>query len=139
MNQLYVTKRVLWSSVIAILAAALWIITFMPQGLFAQNNVTCAAEVVVQPGDTLSGIAGRALGNLTAYQAIVDATNARAVADPTYATIANANQLVIGWKLCIPAAVGAVVNVEPLASPTPTAIPIPFAPPTPPPLYLHHR
>ena len=69
-----------------------------------QGQSACAQDVIVQPGDTLSRIAGRTLGNLAAYPQIVAATNAQAALDASYARIANPNALVVGWKLCIPAA-----------------------------------
>jgi len=68
----------------------------------AQGAIPCAADVTVQTGDTLSGLAARYYGNLTAYQQIVTATNAKATVDSSYTTIANANTLAVGWKLCLP-------------------------------------
>ncbi|MEM7535970.1 MAG: alpha/beta fold hydrolase [Chloroflexota bacterium] len=65
-------------------------------------SVTCAQNVFVQPGDTLSIIAGRTLGSATAYQQIVDATNAIAETDASYTIIRNVNVINVGWKLCIP-------------------------------------
>ncbi|MCB0124987.1 MAG: alpha/beta fold hydrolase [Caldilineaceae bacterium] len=132
-TQLRLTKALLSIGVTAILLTALGILIFAPQRLRAQESIECAADITVQPGDTLSAIAGRTLGNLAAYQLIVTATNAKAATDVSYATIANANQLVVGWKLCIPAAAGIVVNVTPTVPPIPTATPTPFTPPTPPP------
>lgn len=101
-TQLRPTKALLSIGVTAILLTALGILIFAPQRLRAQESIECAADITVQPGDTLSAIAGRTLGNLAAYQLIVTATNAKAATDISYATIANANQLVVGWKLCIP-------------------------------------
>src|SRR5690554_6783839 len=68
----------------------------------AQSEVSCAQEVTVESGDTLSLIAGRTLGNQQAYQRIVDATNAAAAQDPSFARITNVNVIAVGWKLCIP-------------------------------------
>lgn len=105
----------------------------------AQGNVAaCASDVIVQPGDTLSLIAGRALGNLAAYNAILTATNAKAAQDASYATIANANVLVVGWKLCVPSGSGALASTVAavVAQSTPTPLPIPVAAPTPPVLDL---
>lgn len=100
--------------------------------------VACASDVFVQPGDTLSLIAGRTLGNLAAYNAILTATNAKAAQDASYATIANANVLVVGWKLCVPAGSGltAVTTNRLIAQSTPTPLPTPIAAPTPPVLDL---
>ena len=58
----------------------------------------------MQTGDTLSIIAGRTLNSQGAYQRIIDATNARADSDSSYARITNANAITVGWKLCIPSA-----------------------------------
>ncbi|MEZ4657734.1 MAG: alpha/beta fold hydrolase [Caldilineaceae bacterium] len=112
----------------------------LPERALAQSNITCAADVIIQPGDTLSVIAGRQLGNQLGYQAIVDATNAKAAADASYATIANPNVVNVGWKLCIPAransvsAVAAQTTVAPTVQPAATVTPLP--PVTPPALNL---
>lgn len=110
----------------------------------AQSTPVCAADAIVQPGDTLSGIAARYYGNLAAYPQILTATNARAASDPSYATIANVNALVVGWKLCLPGPLGAsppppqptsanAATPTPVG-PTPTRTPI--VAPTPPQLDL---
>ncbi|GIV78432.1 MAG: hypothetical protein KatS3mg050_2826 [Litorilinea sp.] len=94
----------------------------------AQTAVACAAEVVVQAGDSLSSLAGQYLGNPAAFDAIVQATNARAATDGSYATIADAHLIQVGWKLCIPAG-----SVALLPTPTPTpASPLPTPTPLPP-------
>lgn len=80
------------------------------------QGATCAQDVVVRAGDTLSGLASRYLGDPTAYARIVAATNAAARHDASYATIADTNALSIGWKLCIPAAVGRDVPASARAS-----------------------
>ncbi|MEM7033805.1 MAG: alpha/beta fold hydrolase [Chloroflexota bacterium] len=67
-----------------------------------QSQITCAVNIIVQPGDTLSSLATQYLGDLTAYGTIIEATNTQAVTDESYARIENANQLSIGWKLCLP-------------------------------------
>lgn len=107
----------------------------------AQAPAACAAEAIVQSGDTLSLIAARYYGNLAAYPQIVTATNAQAAVDGTYATIANANTLEVGWKLCIPgplsstaAAENTVANGSTPVAATPTRTPI--VAPTPPVLDL---
>lgn len=97
----------------------------------------CASDVFVQPGDTLSLIAGRTMGDLASYNAILAATNAKAAQDSTYATIANANVLVVGWKLCVPGSGTQTRNsVGVVAQPTPTPLPAPIVAPTPPALDL---
>lgn len=80
------------------------------QNGYAQSAPDCAATVIVQPGDTLSLIAGRQLGSQVTYQAIVAATNAKAAVDSSFTAIANPNTLTVGWKLCIPATTSVVSN-----------------------------
>ncbi len=92
----------------------------------AQTSVTCTADVVVQSGDTLSAIAARYYGSLSAYQQIIDATNAKAATDSSYTSIANANTLTVGWKLCVPNA-----TVTPPATNAPAATAVPAIAPTP--------
>lgn len=108
----------------------------LAQPTHAQSTVTCAATVTVQPGDTLSLIAGRQFGSQVTYQAIVAATNAKAAVDHSYATITNPNTLNVGWKLCIPATNSQVSNPasssQLAATPTPAiaaAVPTPTATP----------
>lgn len=60
---------------------------------------------------------------------IVAATNAAAAVDGSYATIADADLLAVGWKLCIPT--GAAGGLVLLATATPTAEPTPAGVPTP--------
>lgn len=111
---------------------------FSGQHAYAQSMITCTADVVVQPGDSLSAIAARQAGNQLTYQAIVNATNAKAATDRTYATITNPAVLNVGWKLCIPAGNGLVaaattprIVASPTRgpSPTPAATPVPLVTP----------
>lgn len=92
-----------------------------PGVVHAQGTVVCAEDVIVSSGDTLSAIAGRTLGDLSAYPRIVAATNARAAADASYAAIADAGQLQIGWKLCIPPATAGTAQANAGATPAPVA------------------
>ncbi|NJN98967.1 MAG: hypothetical protein HC875_35170 [Anaerolineales bacterium] len=62
----------------------------------------CESDVVVQADDWLSKIADKFLGNVLAYPAIVETTNAKAAINSTYARIENPNIIELGWKLCIP-------------------------------------
>ena len=112
------------------------------QSGYAQSSLDCTTTVIVQPGDTLSLIAGRQVGSQVTYQAIVAATNDKAAVDSSYTAITNPNTLTVGWKLCIPATNRAVSNlvsngasnVQSLpvatpstavaAAPTPTATPL---------------
>ena len=91
----------------------------------AQSGITCAAEVIVQPGDALSSLATRYYGNLTAYTSIVDATNAKAAVDTSFTAIEDANIIGQGWKLCIPGPINGQSTTGQsavLATPTPAAI-----------------
>ncbi|MEZ4712505.1 MAG: alpha/beta fold hydrolase [Caldilineaceae bacterium] len=99
----------------------------------AQQTADCASDAVVQPGDTLSLLAARMLGNPAAYSQIVTATNARAAVDSSYAAIANPSVISVGWKLCIPAADAPISAPAPTtAQSTPTSsAPSAVLPPTP--------
>ncbi len=118
------------------------LLAFFQSG-YAQSSLDCTTTVIVQPGDTLSLIAGRQLGSQVTYQAIVAATNAKAAIDSSFTAIANPNTLTVGWKLCIPAPTSVVSNpvsnsgtsaqsqpvvatlpVVAAAVPTPTATPL---------------
>ena len=90
----------------------------------AAQTASCAQTVTVQAGDTLSTIAGRTLGDASAYDRILAATNAAAASDDSFATLASANQLAIGWKLCIP---GAAAQSTPVIAPSPATMPAPAA------------
>jgi rhamnose transport system substrate-binding protein len=67
-----------------------------------QQDVACAEDYSVQADDWLSKLADKFYGDIFAYPAIFEATNAAAQADSSYATIANADLIEPGWKLCIP-------------------------------------
>lgn len=84
-----------------LLLAALFGLALLPGMAWAQS-ADCGESVFVQAGETLSIIAARTLGNQQGYAQIVDATNAAAAIDPTYARINNPDVIVAGWKLCIP-------------------------------------
>ena len=59
---------------------------------------------IVQADDWLSRLAEKFYGDLLAYPAIVDATNAKAAEDDSYTVIDNPDVIEIGQKLFIPAA-----------------------------------
>lgn len=109
-----------------------------PSATIAQTVVVCASDVIVQPGDTLSAIAGRLYGNFSLYAQIVTATNAKAATDASYARIESPNALVVGWKLCVPGPLSAqgitppsrVAQSAQPAQPLPTRTPV--VKPTPP-------
>ena len=75
-----------------------------PARALAQTEVKCESDVVVQSDDWLSKLADKFYGDPLAYPAIVETTNAKAKTDNSYATIANADLIEVGWKLCIPSA-----------------------------------
>ncbi len=101
-NQLQTRMKLLRRTFIVFVVAALCITGSLPNRLYAQSMQSCALDVIVQSGDTLSLIAGRTLNDQSAYQRIINATNARAATDHSYARIDDANTLAVGWKLCIP-------------------------------------
>ncbi|MBC8253978.1 MAG: hypothetical protein H8E35_08110, partial [Ardenticatenia bacterium] len=67
-------------------------------------QVECDEDYVVQAADWLSKLADKYYGDAAAYWAIFDATNA---AGGDYTTLASADVLEIGDKLCIPSAADA--------------------------------
>lgn len=67
-----------------------------------QDAVACEEDYSVQADDWLSKLADKFYGDILAYPAIFEATNAAAQADDSYATIGNADLIEVGWKLCIP-------------------------------------
>jgi dienelactone hydrolase len=109
-----------------LLLALLLIGLIQPHAAHAQSSQRCALDVIVQSGDTLSLIAGRTLNNQSAYQRIIDATNARAANDPTYARIANPNVITVGWKLCVPGVATSTVPTVQADNQTPTESSIPI-------------
>jgi heat shock protein HslJ/LysM repeat protein len=58
---------------------------------------------VVQPGDWLTKIAEKFYGDANAYRVIVEATNAKAAEDASFAVIDNPSLIRVGQKLWIPA------------------------------------
>jgi basic membrane protein A len=76
-------------------------------------------DYTVVADDWLSLLAEKYLGNLLAYPAIVAATNAKAAADPSYATIVDPDLIEVGWKIYIPSAEEATAW---LAAPTITNV-----------------
>ena len=85
--------------VISILAVfAILMLALTPTATLAQE-VSCESEVVVQADDWLSKIADKFYGNVLAYPAIVEATNAQG---GDFATIDNPDVIEPGWMICIP-------------------------------------
>ncbi len=92
-----------------VLAIALLVALLVPTAtvVLAQEAVACDQDYSVQADDWLSKLADKFYGDVLAYPAIFDATNAAAKTDSSYATIANADIIEPGWKLCIPSAADA--------------------------------
>jgi dienelactone hydrolase len=105
---------------INILLALLIVALLLPSRAVWGQTASCAQTVLVQPGETLSVIAGRTLGNQQAYSRIIAATNVANGIDGSYARIDNANVIVAGWKLCIPAEGNTVAQP---VSPLPAGVP----------------
>jgi Cu-Zn family superoxide dismutase len=63
-------------------------------------------EYIVQADDWLSKLADKFYGDISAYPVIVDATNAKAAEDESFAVIDNPDVIEVGQKLWIPAAPG---------------------------------
>jgi tungstate transport system substrate-binding protein len=87
---------------------ALLVLMLLPAQMLAappqQDAVTCSEEVVVQADDWLSKIAEKVYGDVLAYPAIADATNAKHTEDDSFAMIENVDVIDVGWKLCVPSA-----------------------------------
>jgi ABC-type transport system substrate-binding protein len=71
--------------------------------LFPGARASCAqpGDYVVQPGDTLSRIAGSLLGDASRYGEIIALTNAMHTVDPSYAQIQDPARIQVGWRLAI--------------------------------------
>ncbi|MCB9099212.1 MAG: redoxin domain-containing protein [Anaerolineales bacterium] len=76
-------------------------------------------DYIVQADDWLSKLADKFYGDPLAYQAIVEATNAKATEDTTYTTITNPDVIEVGQRLFIPDDLAAVADltVPPQAAP----------------------
>jgi len=69
----------------------------------APRTPTPGSEVyIVQADDWLSKLAQKYYGDALAYPAIVEATNAKAAEDTTFAPITNPDVIEVGQKLWIP-------------------------------------
>ncbi|MCB0163845.1 MAG: 5'-nucleotidase C-terminal domain-containing protein [Anaerolineae bacterium] len=88
----------------------------------AQSSM-CAQDYVVQADDWLSKIAEKFLGDVLAYNAIADATNAAAAAGGAYDPIADPNIIEVGQVLCIPGTGEESMSEEGGAMAEPTAEP----------------
>jgi LysM repeat protein len=74
-------------------------------------------EYIVALGDWLSKIADKYYGNVLAYPAIVEATNAKHAEDDTFAEITDPDLIEPGWKLWIPSAEEAATYMEGMEAP----------------------
>ena len=77
-----------------------------------QDSVACSEEVVVQADDWLSKIAEKVYGDVFAYPAIAEATNAKHAEDDSFAAIENVDVIEVGWKLCVPGTADAEAMVN---------------------------
>ncbi|MDX1522760.1 MAG: substrate-binding domain-containing protein [Anaerolineae bacterium] len=93
------TRRML--ALMGLILGALFLAVIVPA--YAQTDiVACEQEVVVQADDWLSKIAEKVYGDVLAYPAIAEATNAIRTEDDSFALIENVDVIEIGWKLCVP-------------------------------------
>ncbi len=97
---------------IVVLFAVLMIFAVMATPGHAQGPV-CDDVYTVQADDWLSKLGDRFFGTYLAYPAIVDATNAAANSDESYAKIQNPDELEVGQQLCIPSAEQAEAYLTP--------------------------
>ncbi len=112
-------KRI--ANVVSLFVLLALVLTLAPTTALAQEEVACESDVVVQADDWLSKLADKFYGDVLAYPAIAEATNAKAKTDDSYATIENVDLIEIGWKLCIPSAADAAAMLgEPVAVAEPT-------------------
>lgn len=87
---------------VAILILLIALLLPTATAVFAQDGVACEETYSVQADDWLSKLAEKFYGDLLAYPAIFDATNAMAKTDKAFAAIANADVIEVGQQLCIP-------------------------------------
>src|SRR5512136_3379751 len=84
--------------VVSMLMAAVPVVSAAPP---AQGK---GQDYVIVKDDWLSKLADKYLGNQLSYPAIVGLTNDKAAKDSSYAKIADANKIEVGWKIYIPSA-----------------------------------
>lgn len=96
--------------------------TLAPAPTLAQGGITCEQDAVVQADDWLSKLAEKFYGDVLAYTAIADATNAQNATDPSYARITNVDVIEPGWKLCIPSVAATEAMMGSIASQTTQAM-----------------
>ncbi len=93
------------------------------QGAKAQAEIACEQDYTVAAGDWLSLIAEKFYGDVSAYRAILLATNLKAETDDSYVTLTSADSIAVGDKLCIPNAADAeeLMNAAVAATESPAA------------------
>ncbi len=89
-------------TLVGLLTLLAMLLTLSSTTVQAQDDIACQSDVVVQVNDWLSKIADKFYGDVLAYPAIAEATNAKAKTDDSYATIEFVDIIEPGWKLCIP-------------------------------------
>ena len=100
----------LYRKILFVLVLLFLVLSFSPPAVAAppfQEAVACEQEVIVQADDWLSKIAEKIYGDVLAYPAIAEATNAKYAEDPGFANIENVDVIEPGWKLCVPSPVEA--------------------------------
>jgi putative spermidine/putrescine transport system substrate-binding protein len=97
-------------------------LTLAPAPISAQGGITCESDVVVQADDWLSKLADKFYGDVFAYTAIADATNAKNATDDSYARITNVDVIEPGWKLCIPSVADAQAMMDSITDQTAEAM-----------------
>lgn len=86
------------------LLLTLGLITLLAGAAPAQAQEGEGGQVyTVQADDWLSKLADKYLGDVFAYAMIVEATNARAAGDSSFARITDPDRIEVGWKIWIPA------------------------------------
>lgn len=75
----------------------------LPANAAAQTEAACQSTHIVDVGDSLWNIALATLGKGSQFELIVQATNAQAATDSSFAVIQSPSVIREGWKLCIPA------------------------------------
>ncbi|MCX6049411.1 MAG: DUF4399 domain-containing protein [Chloroflexi bacterium] len=115
----------LFTFVLAVLLVLTLLVVF-------QSSVSKAAPVaqeegqtyIVKAGDSLYEISGQFYGKPANWPAIVEATNAKAAQDKSFATITNPSSLNVGQKLWIPSPTVSqpTAAATPATKPTPTPI-----------------
>lgn len=90
------------------------------------DEIVCQLDIIVQRDDWLSKLADKFYGDIFAYPAIFEATNAKNAEDPSYALIEDEDLIEPGWKLCIVGVgdaeqiLGFELEDAPIADDTPT-------------------